>query len=58
MLTPRDKSCPCYAIRELSVVLRRGNYQMYRTLLGLLAGVSEHGFCEGAALPTDEVWKR
>jgi hypothetical protein len=44
------------AIRELSVGLCRGNYQMYRASLGLLAGVSGRGFREGAAHPTKEVW--
>jgi hypothetical protein len=43
------------AIRELSVGLCRVNYQMYRASLGLLAGVSGPGFCEGAAHPTEEV---
>jgi hypothetical protein len=43
------------AIRELSVGLCRGNYQMYGASLGLLAGVSGRGFREGAAHPT-EVW--
>jgi hypothetical protein len=36
------------AIRELSVGLCRGNYQMYRASLGLRAGVSDHGFRVGA----------
>jgi hypothetical protein len=44
------------AIRELSVGLCRGNYQMYRASLGLLAGVSGRWFREGAAHPTEEVW--
>jgi hypothetical protein len=44
------------AIQELRVGLCRCNYQMYRALLGLLAGVSGHGFRECAARPTDEVW--
>jgi hypothetical protein len=44
------------AIRELSVGLCRGNYQMYRSSLGLLARVSGRGFREGAAHPTEEVW--
>jgi hypothetical protein len=44
------------AIRELSVGLCRGNYQLYRASLCLLAGVSGHGFREGAAHPTEEVW--
>jgi hypothetical protein len=44
------------AIRELSVGLCRGKYQMYRASLGLLAGVSSRGFREGAAHPTEEVW--
>jgi hypothetical protein len=43
------------AIRELSVGLCRGNYQMYRALLGLLAGVSRRGFREGAAHSTEEL---
>jgi hypothetical protein len=43
------------AIREISVGLCRGNYQMYRASLGLLAGVSGRGFSEGAAHPTEEV---
>jgi hypothetical protein len=43
------------AIREISVGLCRGNYQMYRASLGLLAGVSGRGFREGAAHPTEEV---
>jgi hypothetical protein len=43
-------------IRELSVGLCRGNYQMYRASLGLLAGVTGRGFREGAAHPTEEVW--
>jgi hypothetical protein len=44
------------AMRELSVGLCRGNYQMYRASLGLLAGVSGRGFREGAAHPTEEGW--
>jgi hypothetical protein len=44
------------AIWELSVGLCRGNYQMYRASLGLLAGLSRRGFREGAAHPTEEVW--
>jgi hypothetical protein len=44
------------AIRELSVGVCQGNYQMYRASLGLLAGVSGRGFLEGAAHPTEEVY--
>jgi hypothetical protein len=43
------------AIREISVGLCRGNYQMYRASLGLLVGVSGRGFREGAAHPAEEV---
>jgi hypothetical protein len=43
------------AIREISVGLCRGNFQMYRASLGLLVGVSGRGFPEGAAHPTEEV---
>jgi hypothetical protein len=43
------------AIREISVGLCRGDYQMYRASLGLLVGVSGRGFREGAAHPTEEV---
>jgi hypothetical protein len=43
------------AIREISVGLCPRNYQMYRASLGLLVGVSGHGFREGAAHPTEEV---
>jgi hypothetical protein len=42
------------AIRELSVGLCWGNYQMYRANLGLLAEVFGRGFLEGAAHPTEE----
>jgi hypothetical protein len=42
------------AIRELSVGLCRGNYQMYRASLGLRAGVSGRGFREGAAHPKED----
>jgi hypothetical protein len=31
------------------------NYQMYRTLLNFLVGVTGRGFRAGAACPTDEV---
>jgi RNA 3'-terminal phosphate cyclase len=49
---------PCFvsaAIRELSVGSCSGNNQMYRASLYLLAGVSGHGFREGAGRPTEEV---
>jgi hypothetical protein len=43
------------AIQELSAWLCRGNYQMYRALLGLLAGVSRRGFRERAAHSSEEL---